>query len=73
MVFDVTIFVQSRKSQNFTNRAFLPTWPASMQIYWNRRTVCIRKEFNSQRIGLGHQHGHRFIDLEPQYGRGDVV
>ena len=32
-----------------------------MQIYWNKRSVCIRKEFNSQRIGLGHQHGRRFI------------
>ena len=28
------------------------TWPASMQI---------RKEFNSQRIGLGHQHGCRDV------------
>ena len=26
-----------------------------------RESVCIRKEFNSQRIGLGHQHGRRFI------------
>ena len=25
--------------------------------------VCIRKEFNSQRIGLGHQHGRHFIVL----------
>ena len=26
-----------------------------------RESVCIRKEFNSHRIGLGHQHGRRFI------------
>ena len=26
-------------------------------------SVCMRKELNSQRIGLGHQHGHRFIVL----------
>ena len=35
-------------------------------------SVCIRKEFNSQRTGLGHQHGRRFIVLEHQYGRRDV-
>ena len=26
-------------------------------------SVCIRKEFTSQKIGLGHQHGRRFIVL----------
>ena len=26
-----------------------------------KESVCIRKEFNSQRIGLGRQHGRRFI------------
>ena len=26
-----------------------------------RESVCIRKEFNFQRTGLGHQHGRRFI------------
>ena len=39
-----------------------------MQIYWNKR-----KQFNSQRIGLGHQHGCRFIVLGHQYGRRDVM
>ena len=33
----------------------------------------IRKEFNSHRIGLEHQHGRRFIVLENQYGRRDVM
>ena len=33
----------------------------------------MRKEFNSQRIGLGHQHGRRFIVLGHQYGRRDVT
>ena len=37
-------------------RVFSITWPAPMQIYRNKRSVCIRKEFNSQRIGLGHKH-----------------
>ena len=38
-----------------------------------KESVCIRKEFNSQRIGLGHQHGDRFIVLGHQYGRRDVM
>ena len=33
----------------------------------------MRKEFNSQRTGLGHQHGRRFIVLGHQYGRRDVM
>ena len=35
--------------------------------------VCIRKELNSHRICLGHQHGRRFIILGHQYGRRDVM
>ena len=38
-----------------------------------KESVCIRKEFNSQRIGLGHQHGRHFIVLGHQYGRRDVM
>ena len=38
-----------------------------------KESVCIRKEFNSHRIGLGHQHGRHFIVLEHQYGRRDVM
>ena len=38
-----------------------------------KESVCIRKEFNSHRTGLGHQHGRRFIVLEQQYGRRDVM
>ena len=38
-----------------------------------KESVCIRKEFNSQRTGLGHQHGRRFIVLGHQYGRRDVM
>ena len=36
-------------------------------------SVCIRKEFNSLRIGLGHQHGRRCIVLGHQYGCRDVT
>ena len=38
-----------------------------------KESVCIRKEFNSHRSGLGHQHGRRFIVLGHQHGRRDVM
>ena len=38
-----------------------------------KESVCMRKEFNSLRTGLGHQHGRRFIVLGHQYGRRDVM
>ena len=38
-----------------------------------KESVCIRKEFNSHRIGLGHQHVRLFIVLGHQYGRRDVM
>ena len=38
-----------------------------------KESVWIRKEYNSQRIGLEHQHGRRFIGLGHQYGRRDVM
>ena len=33
----------------------------------------MRKDFNSQRIFFVHQHGRRFIVLQHQYGRCDVM
>ena len=47
----------------FDYSLFSLTWPASMQIYWKKESVYIRKEFNSHRTGLGHKHGCRFIVL----------
>ena len=38
-----------------------------------KESVCVRKEFNSQRSGLGQQHGRRFIVLGHQYDRRDVM
>ena len=38
-----------------------------------KENVYVRKEFNSQRIGLEQQHGRCFIVLENQYGRCDVM
>ena len=38
-----------------------------------KESVYIKKEFNSHRISLGHQHGRCFIVLGHQYGRRDVM
>ena len=38
-----------------------------------KEIVYIRKESNSHRICLEHQHGRRFLVLEHQYGRRDVM
>ena len=34
-----------------------------MQIYGTKESVYIRKQFNSHRIGLGHQHGRRDVTV----------
>ena len=54
-------------------RAFSLTWPASLQIYWNKESVYIKKDCNSHRIVSELQHGRRFIVLELQYCRDDVM
>ena len=43
------------------------------KFFETKGSVYITKEFNSDRICLVHQHGRRFIDLEHQYGRRDVM
>jgi len=35
---------------------------------WKKRKYCIRKELNSHRIGLVHQHGRLFIVFGHEYG-----
>ena len=49
--------------------AFSRRGPASMQIYRNKRKpVCLKKK-----TILELQHFRRFIVLEDQYGRRDVI
>ena len=57
------------------NRAYSLTWSTSMLIYIIRtkESFYIRKEFNSVRVVLVHKHGCRFVVLEHQYGRYDVM
>ena len=38
-----------------------------------KENVFMKKEFNSHRIGLGHQHGRCFIVLEHQSGHHDIM
>ena len=47
-------------------RAFSLTWPASMLIY------CVRKEFNSHRIVLVHQHGRRDVKCKRSIVSGSI-
>ena len=55
-------------------RVFSLTWPTSMyKFIGTKESVSIRKEFNSHRTGLGHQHGRCFVVLGQQYGRRDVM
>ena len=54
-------------------RAFSITWTTSMKNnLQEKENAFIRKEFNSHRIGLGHQHARRFIVLKHQYSCRDV-
>ena len=58
---------------SFFYRWFSLKWPASMQIYWNKRKLLHKKRFNSHRIFLVHRHGRRSIVLEDQDGGRDVT
>ena len=53
--------------------AWLITWPAALEIHWTKENICIRKRFNSHRIGLEHQHGLHFTILGHQYVGFDVM
>ena len=45
-----------------------PCW-----FIWTKESIYMRKEFNSQRIFLVHQHGLRFIVFKHQYGCRDAM
>ena len=68
------LYYQKSKIKKNVYRTFSLSWPASMQIYSNKRkSLHLRKEVNSQRTTLEHQHGRCFMVLEHQYGHGDVM
>ena len=57
----------SRRDNDMTT-AFIERFRSRDQHLWKKR-----KESNSYRIFLEHQHGCRFIVLEHQYGSNDVM
>ena len=59
--------------KNFTIECFHLRGQHLCKFIGTKESVCIRKKSNSQRIGLGHQHGRRFIVLGHKYGRHDVM
>ena len=61
----VAVSVKSSVARGQRLGKFIPT--KNIYIFY------IRKECDSHRTGLGHQHGRRFIVLEHQYGGRDVV
>ena len=77
-------FLKVDRTQLFLRIFFFHSWgllierilSRGQRLCWFIRTkerFYIRKEFNSHRVVLVHQHGRRFIVLEHQYGRRDVM
>ena len=46
-----------------SHRSFTLTWSLSVHTYLNKRKCLHKKEFNTNRIDLKHQHDRRFIVL----------
>ena len=44
-----------------------------MQIYWEKKRLHKKRVQLPREIGIEHQPGCRFIVLEHQYGRRDVM
>ena len=54
-------YYRQHHHHNHFYRAYSLTWPASMLIFTNKRKFLHRKEFNSHRVVLVHQHGRRDV------------
>ena len=67
------VVANEARSTELAIECFYPCGHHLCKCIGTKESVCIRKEFNSQRTGLGHQHGRRFIVLGHQYGRHDVM
>ena len=65
--------VLAEKSYRNRYRVFSPRGQHLCKFIGTKESVCVRKDFNSHRTGLGHEHGRRFIVLGHQYGRHDVM
>ena len=56
--------LNSNVNSDFSMESFHPRGQHLCKFIETKENVSIRKEFNSHRIGLVHQHGCRFIVLE---------
>ena len=66
----LTTFINTKKNEIY--RVFSLTWPAYMQIYWNKRKRLHKKRVQLPEYWFG-KHDHRFIVLGHQYGRRDIM
>ena len=57
----------------FSMDCIILTWPASMQIYWNKRKRLHKKRVQLPHDWFGTQHGRSFIVLGHQYGQHDIM
>ena len=56
-----------QRERQKSNRAFHSRGQHLWKFIGTKESVCIRKEFNPQRIGLGHQHGRRLTLIWPPW------
>ena len=61
------------KNDHRSMERFLSRGQLTCKFLGTKGSIYIRKELNSHRTGLVHQHGRRFIVLEHQYGCRDVM
>ena len=60
----ISIYFEWRDTENRRNiLCFHSRGQHLCKFIGTKESVCIRKEFNSHRTGLGHKHGSRFIVL----------
>ena len=74
--FSITDQGWSSTWRSWLNKAFSPTWPAAVQIYWIKRQLLHETKVGSTptyRTHVEHQHGRRFINLNHQYGGRGVM
>ena len=69
----ILVYFQITKSLYLNLECFHSRGQHLCKFIGTKESVCIREEFNSRRMSLQDQHGPRFIVLEDQYGRRDVM
>ena len=64
----VTTYLHHSYIERFHSRDQRPYW-----FNETNESICVKKEFNSQRVRLVHQYGRRSFVLVHQHGRHDVM